>query len=83
MATIAALKPVGYEVFNIGSGRTPTSLNQILSWIEEYTQKEAEIVYKEFNNADILTSEADISKARKDSWMEPNGIHERWIASVY
>ena len=65
MATIAALKPVGYEVFNIGSGRTPTSLNQILSWIEEYTEKKAKIVYKEFNNADILTSEADISKARR------------------
>ena len=80
MATIAALKPVGYEVFNIGSGRTPTSLNQIVSWIEEYTQKEAEIVFKEFNNADILTSEADISKAREILGWNPtvamkDGLH--------
>ena len=65
IATIAALKPVGYEVFNIGSGRNPTSLTQIVSWIEEYTEKKAEILFKEFNNADIMTSEADISKARK------------------
>ena len=80
MATIAALKPVGYEVFNIGSGRTPTSLNQILSWIEEYTEKKAEIVYKEFNNADILTSKADISKAREILGWDPtvamkDGLH--------
>ena len=79
-ATITALKPVGYEVFNIGSGRTPTSLNQILSWIEEYTEKKAKIVYKVFNNADILTSEADISKAREILGWDPtvamkDGLH--------
>ena len=79
-ATIAALKPVGYEVFNIGSGQTPTSLNKILSWIELYTEKKAKIVYKDFNTADILTSKADISKARKILGWDPtiavkDGLH--------
>ena len=61
--TIAALKPVGYEIFNLGGGGTPVSLNTVISMLEERLGKQAVIQHKTFHKADIKTTSADISKA--------------------
>jgi len=61
--TIAALKPVGYEIFNLGGGNNPVSLNQIIQWIEESLDKKAIIETIPFHKADMNATRADISKA--------------------
>ena len=61
--TIAALKPVGYEVFNLGGGNHPISLKQVISWIEEDLGRSARIETKGFHQADMKTTWADIGKA--------------------
>lgn len=62
---IAALKPVGYEIFNLGGGGTPVSLNTIIEMLEMRLGKKAKIEHKTFHKADIKTTSADISKARE------------------
>ena len=63
--TIAALKPIGYEIFNLGGGNNPISLNQIIQWIEESLGKKAIIENKPFHKADMKSTWADISKAEQ------------------
>ncbi|MEM0966815.1 MAG: NAD-dependent epimerase/dehydratase family protein [Verrucomicrobiota bacterium] len=75
--TIAALRPVGYEVINLGGGNNPISLKQIIAWIEEMLGKKAVIENKPFHKADIMETWADISKAEKLlGWKPKEGIRE-------
>lgn len=62
---LAALKPVGYEIINLGGGKNPVSLNQIIQWIEESLGKKAIIENKPFHKADMTSTWADITKAEK------------------
>jgi len=61
--TIAALKPVGYEVINLGGGNNPIDLLTVIGMIEKYLGKKAKVANKEFHIADIKKTWADISKA--------------------
>lgn len=63
--TIAALKPVGYEVINLGGGNNPIDLMTVIGMIEKYLGKKAKIANKEFHIADVKETWADISKANK------------------
>jgi nucleoside-diphosphate-sugar epimerase len=63
--TIAALKPVGYEVINLGGGNNPIDLMTVIGMIEKFLGKKAKIANKEFHIADIKETWADISKAHK------------------
>lgn len=62
--TIAALKPLGYEIINLGNNN-PDKLSRAIELIEEYTSKEARIEYKEFHKADVIATWADIDKANR------------------
>jgi nucleoside-diphosphate-sugar epimerase len=62
--TIAALKPLGYEVINLGSDH-PHELMEVVRLIEEMTGKTAAIEYQPMHRADMLATWADISKAKK------------------
>lgn len=62
--TVAALKPLGYEVINLGGGRNPVSINSIIAELENLLGKKARIDYQPFNAADIKATWADISKAK-------------------
>ena len=62
--TIAALKPLGYEIINLGNNN-PDKLSRAIELIEEYTGKKARIEYKEFHKADIMATWADINKANR------------------
>jgi UDP-glucuronate 4-epimerase len=74
--TILALKPVGYEIINLG-GNNPHELTEIIKLIERYTGKEAKLVNKEFHKADIKATWADITKAKEILTWEPRvGIED-------
>jgi UDP-glucuronate 4-epimerase len=74
--TILALKPVGYEIINLG-GNNPHKLTEIINLIEKYTGKEAKLVNKEFHKADIKATWADITKAKEILTWEPRvGIED-------
>ena len=61
--TIAALKPVGYEIINLGGGNQPISMNTVIATLEELLGKKATINYRDFHKADLKSTWADISKA--------------------
>ncbi len=61
--TIKALKPVGYEIINLG-GNKPYRLNESIKLMEKYIRKEAKCNYKEFYKADMKATWADIEKAK-------------------
>ena len=61
---IAALKPVGYEVFNLG-GHEVITINDLVSLVEDLTGKKAQVVHGPPNPADMFTNWADVSKARQ------------------
>jgi nucleoside-diphosphate-sugar epimerase len=63
--TILALKPVGYEIINLGGGNQPVSLITIIEKLESLLGKKAIIETKPFHKADIKTTWADISKAER------------------
>lgn len=62
--TLAALKPMGYEVINLGSDR-PVVLMDAIRLVEELAGKKASIVYKPRHPADVLATWADIGKAER------------------
>jgi nucleoside-diphosphate-sugar epimerase len=61
--TIAAIKPVGYEIFNLGGGKQPITLNAVIGKLEVLLGKKAKIEYKTFHKADIKETYANIDKA--------------------
>ena len=69
--TIAALAPVGYEIVNLGGGREPTSLNDVIATIERRLGKKAVIDRKPFQKIDLQDTRADIGKARRLLGWEP------------
>ena len=62
--TIKAIKPLGYEVINLGNNH-PHKLSEAINLIEKYTGKQAQFKYKEFHKADMKATWADIEKAKK------------------
>lgn len=69
--TIAATKPVGYEIINLGGGNQPISLNQVIETLESQLGKKAIIEHLPFHQADIKSTWADISKAKRLLDWEP------------
>jgi len=62
--TIKALKPLGYEIINLGNNH-PHKLSKAIGLIEKYTGKKTSFRYKEFHKADMKATWADINKAGK------------------
>ena len=63
--TIAALRPLGYEIINLGGGREPVSINAMIRAFEKALGKTALIDRQPFHAADMKDTSADISKARR------------------
>jgi UDP-glucuronate 4-epimerase len=68
--TILALKPVGYEVINLG-GHEVITINNLISLIEDVTGKKANVQYGPPNPADMFTNWADVTKAGELLGWEP------------
>jgi UDP-glucuronate 4-epimerase len=77
--TIKALKPLGYEIINLGGGNNPISLNVVIGMIEKMLGKKAILNNKEFHIADIKETWANISKAEKLLGWKPEVSFEEGI----
>ncbi len=67
---VAGLKPVGYEIMNLG-GHESISINGLIHKLEEIIGKPAVIEHQPVVKADMLANLADISKARRLLNWEP------------
>jgi len=68
--TIAALKPVGYEIFNLG-GHEVMTINELIAVLEMKIGKKANVKKQPMHLADMITSHADVSKAKSLLNWEP------------
>jgi len=74
--TIASLRPVGCEAFNLGSDE-PLRLGEMILLIEELTGRKAKIEYRPWHPADMAATWADIGKARKMlDWAPQTGFRD-------
>jgi UDP-glucuronate 4-epimerase len=74
--TILGLKPLGYEIINLG-GHETISMNGMIAILEEYAGKKANVVHKPFHPADMLANQANVEKAGQLLGWEPQvGLRE-------
>jgi nucleoside-diphosphate-sugar epimerase len=74
--SIAALKPLGYEIINLGGHETIT-INNLIKLTEEIVGKKAIVEYGPPDLADMRSNWADVSKARAMLGWEPRvGLRE-------
>ncbi len=73
---VSALKPVGYEIVNLG-GHEDISMKDLIAIIETKVGRKATIEYHPFHAADMLASLADVTKAHKLlGWSPEVGLEE-------
>jgi len=63
--TLAALKPLGYEIINLGGGNTPMAINTMIAQLEETLGATAIINRQPAIAADMQDTAADITKAAR------------------
>ncbi len=61
--TILGLKPLGYDVMNLG-GHESISINDLIAMIEEMLGRQAQIEHHPFHPADMMINLADVRKAQ-------------------
>lgn len=74
--SIAALKPLGYEIINLGGHETIT-INNLIQLTEEIVGKKAIVKYGPPDLADMRSNWADVTKAREMlGWKPQVGLRE-------
>jgi len=68
--TIAALRPLGYEIVNLG-GEKPTSVNELVATVESALGRKVERRFAPPHPADVPRTAASIDKARRLLGWEP------------
>jgi nucleoside-diphosphate-sugar epimerase len=68
--TIAALRPLGYEIVNLG-GEKPTSVNELVATVEAALGRKAQRSFAPAHPADVPRTAACIDKARRLLDWEP------------
>jgi nucleoside-diphosphate-sugar epimerase len=79
--TIAGLKPVGFEVINLGSDE-PVVLMDAIRLIERLLDKKALLEYKPRYSADVMATWADIGKAERLLGWRPQVSFEEGIGQA-
>jgi UDP-glucuronate 4-epimerase len=79
--TLAALKPMGYEVINLGSDE-PIVVNDAIRLVEELVGKKAAIEHRPRHPADVLATWADISRAEELLNWRPQLSFEQGVARL-
>ncbi|MBI5407945.1 MAG: GDP-mannose 4,6-dehydratase [Nitrospirae bacterium] len=79
--TIRALKPVGYEIINLGSDH-PVQLNYVIGLLEKYLGKKAKIRRFKLHPADVTATWAHIEKAKKMLGWEPKMPLEQGVENT-
>jgi nucleoside-diphosphate-sugar epimerase len=72
--TIAALMPIGYATFNLGSDR-PVKVRDCIRIIEELSGNKAILQFKPAQAADVPATWADISQARQRLGWQPEVVY--------
>lgn len=78
---IAGLKPLNYEVINLGSD-SPIVLIDTIRLIEELVGKKAELSHQPFHPADVRATWADIRKAEKCLGWRPQVTFREGITAL-
>ena len=68
---IAGMKPLGYEIINLGGGKEPVTMNLIIAELEKRLGKKAKVNHREAHVADVRDTWADIRKAKQLLDWEP------------
>lgn len=68
--TIRALRPVGFEVINLGNSQ-PHELSEVIALIERFLGKKARIKRMDFQKTDMMATWADVGKAKRLLDWEP------------
>lgn len=63
--TLAALQPLGYEIINLGGGKSPVTIRSMIAELETHLGKQARIEQHPANPSDMEHTQADIAKARR------------------
>ena len=74
--TIQALRPLGYQIINLG-GHEVITINQLISLMEEISGKRAQVIHHPFPKADMLTNQADTERAMELlDWQPRVSLHQ-------
>ncbi len=79
--TILGLKPVGYEVINLG-GHQVITVNDLIHRVEELVGRKANVIYQDRHPADVLENSANVDKARSMLGWEPQVSLEEGIPNL-
>jgi UDP-glucuronate 4-epimerase len=79
--TILGLKPVGYEIINLG-GHQVISVNDLIHTVETLVGKKANVIYQDRHPADVMENSADVTKARTMLGWEPRVSLEEGIPNL-
>ena len=79
--TIQALKPLGFEVINLG-GHEVITINHLIHMLEERIGKRAQVTYQPFHKADVHTNQADVNRARELLGWQPQVDLEQGVTQL-
>ena len=79
--TILGLKPLGYEIINLG-GHEVISINQMIAILEDLIGRKAKITRHPAHPADMLANWADVQKARDLLGWEPQVSLQQGISAL-
>lgn len=63
--TLAAIKPLGYEIINLGGGNTPVTISEMIRSLEQHLGRTAVIHQHPFQEVDMRDTAAEIGKAKR------------------
>jgi UDP-glucuronate 4-epimerase len=80
--TILAARPLGYEIINLGGGRSPTTLADVIARLENALGRKAIIEGHPSNAADLKATHAAIGKAEKLLGWRPETSFDEGLAGT-
>jgi UDP-glucuronate 4-epimerase len=79
--TILGLKPVGYELINLG-GHQVITVNDLIAIIEKLVGKKANVIYQDRHPADVMENSANVEKAMSMLGWSPKVSLEEGIPNL-
>jgi len=79
--TIAGLRPLGYEVINLGSDQ-PVVLMDAIRLVEKHAARKAHLEFKARHRADIVATWADVAKAGRLLGWRPQVLFEEGVREL-
>lgn len=80
--TIAAARPLGYEIINLGGGNTPITLMTMIGHLESLLGRKASLEFLPEVSGDMRETASDVSKAKRLLDWEPEVPVEEGLAET-